>query len=162
MWASITRLTRALLSLSWARVQERVRAAIASPRPGAAGMRWDLVRAETGRTGGGEEVGVLEGPTHGAEAGVGAGSGLGGAVLVVGTTLGESVGFLEGGGFAGATGVAGAGVCGRGERGYVVSCHLLKISRRLLMAVSWAMQVLSVASLMAVDKTLIAWRSLSL
>ena len=132
-------------------------------------MRCDLVRAATGRTGGavtagtlGEEVGVLEGPTRGAEAGVVAGSGLGGAVTVVGTTLGEAVGFLEGGGFAGATGVAGAGVCGRGERGCVVSCHLLKISRMLSMAMSWALQVSSVASLMAVDKKLIAWRSLSL
>jgi hypothetical protein len=38
---------------------------------------------------------------------------------------------------------------------------LLKMSRRLSMAMSWALQVSSVASLMAVDKKLIAWRSLS-
>ena len=77
------------------------------------------------------------------------------------TTLGECMGFRAGGGFDGATEATGGGFRGRRESGVVESCHLLKMSRRLSMAMSWALQVSSVASLMAVDRKLIAWRSLS-
>ena len=65
--ASIVRLTHALASFSWARVLERVWRAIASPRPGASGVCYDLVRAETGAWDGaltgatfGDKVGVLD------------------------------------------------------------------------------------------------------
>jgi hypothetical protein len=58
--ASMTRLTRAFASLAAAKVRERVRRATASPRPGAVGMFWDLVRDETGQ-GWGEGEGLGSG-----------------------------------------------------------------------------------------------------
>jgi hypothetical protein len=106
-------------------------------------MRCDLVRAATGRTGGavtagtlGEGVGVLWGLKGGAGTGVGLGRGPGGVVTALGITLGEFVGVLAGGSFAGAAGATGGGVWGRRESGFVESCHLLKMSRRLSMAMS--------------------------
>ena len=77
--ASTTRLTLAASSLAWARVRERVLSAMASPSPGAVGMRSDRVRVAMGGKAGvctlGEEVGVLEGTTLGAELGVDTGRG---------------------------------------------------------------------------------------
>lgn len=90
--ASMTRLTRALLSLSWAWVRDRVRRAIASPRPGASGMCCDLVREATGAWGG-----ALVGSTLGAAAGIVEGTTLGDvAGLLLGATLGAEVGLLDG------------------------------------------------------------------
>ena len=81
---SMTREARALASRSAANVRERVRKATASPRPGAVGMWWDLVRDETGdkiscTLGGvvGCTLGGMAGCTLGAGVGVGEGPNLG-------------------------------------------------------------------------------------
>ncbi len=82
-----------------------------------------------------------------------------GAGVLIGTTLGDKVGVLEGndeGSFCGA-GVVG----GRAEIGDESSFHLLKISWRLSMAMSWALMELLVAPLMVVERKLMAWRSRS-
>ena len=103
----------------------------------------------------GDAVGVLEGTTLGDAVGVLEGTTLGDAVGVLeGTTLGDAVGVLSGCTLGAASG-------GLEERGDESSCHLLKISRRLSMAISWALIESSVESLMAVERKLMAWRGRS-
>ena len=76
-----------------------------------------------------------------------------------GTTLGEGMG-VQGGGGDGLVGRTG-GEGGSRVRGAELSFHLLKILRSLSMAINWELMELLVASLMAVERKLIAWRSLS-
>ena len=87
---------------------------------------------------------------------------------MVGIIFGDAVGFLDGCTLGDAKGGLGEGGVIRGERawglgvsGFVLSSYLLKISRRLSMAMSWALMLSSVASLMVVERKLIACRSLS-
>ena len=118
----MTRLTRALASRSAANVRERVRRATASPRPGAVGKWWDLVRDETG-----DKIsctlGGVEGCTLGGMAGCTLGAGVG---VREGTTLGEGEGALGGA-------AVGLGM-GAVDSDDVSSFHLLKISLRMSMA----------------------------
>jgi hypothetical protein len=81
--ASMTRLTRALASRAAANIQERVRRATASSRPGAVGMFLALVRDETGD----KASGTLGGVAGTLGAGVGVQGGI---------TLGEWAGILGG------------------------------------------------------------------
>ena len=82
-----------------------------------------------------------------------------GVGVLIDTTLGDKVGVLEGGG---ERFIFGASVGGGGaERGEEFSFHLLKISWRLSMAMSWALMESSVALLMAGERKLITWRNYS-
>ncbi len=128
--------------------------------------------ARTGIGGGGDELctlGAVAGTILGAIGGgddelctLGA---AGGTTLGTGAktgwcpTLGERVSCLEGEEDSSRGGDDAA--CGRRETGDVSSFHLLKISRSLSMAMSWALMESSVASLMVVERKLIAWRSRS-
>ena len=116
--ASMTRLTLALASRASAKVRERVRRAMASPKPGDDGMDLDLVRDATGgsvRVCGGAKVSG----TLGAVAGTTLGAGVG---FLGGTTLGDGDGDLEGEG-EGSTLGACAGE-GRTASGDASSFHL--------------------------------------
>ena len=87
------------------------------------------------------------------------------------TTLGAGVGFLggitlgDGDGDLGGEGKGSTlGACTGGgvtARGASSSFHLLKMSQRLSIAMSCELMESSVASLMAVDRKLMAWRTRS-
>ena len=153
----MTRLTLALASRASASVRERVRRAMASPRPGAVGMCLDLVRDATGMDGRACGGACISG-TLGAVVG----STLGAAVGMVGTVIETVVGFLGGttlgGGCEDLTGsTLGAGLEeGETASGDSSSFHLLKISRSLSIAMSCELMELSVASLIVVERKLMA------
>jgi hypothetical protein len=118
-------------------------------------MCWDLVRDEMGavaRVGGGVNVSRTLGAVVGTTLGAGVG-------FLGGTTLGDGTGDLEGAGEGSTLGACtGEGVTARGASS---SFHLLKMAQRLSIAMSCELMESSVASLMAVERKLMAWRTRS-